>query len=136
MPSNNASDASDFFQCTQCNQCCCGFGGTYVDEVEIGAIAAFLKLTREELVSIYCVPSGSKSVLAQGPDGFCAFLKQNCSIHPVKPHMCRRWPFIPGLLADVTNWYKMADSCPGMFTNIDEAALLAYVKEEMAKPGY
>lgn len=137
MPSNSKTPtASDFFDCTQCNQCCNGYGGTYVTDEELDAIAAFLRVTKDEMVSKYCVLSGNKPVVAQGQDGFCVFLKQNCSIHPVKPHMCRRWPFIPNVLADINNWYSMSDSCPGMKKKIDEEALLAFIKEEMSKPGY
>ncbi len=136
MPSNDTAAASDFFQCKQCNDCCNGFGGTYVTEQELSAIARFLKISDEQFRARYCVLSGNKPVLAQGANGYCAFLKENCTIHPVKPHMCRRWPFIPNLINDVSNWFAMADSCPGMRKDIDESALLAFVRKEIAKPGY
>ena len=136
MHSNDIITASDFFQCTQCNDCCKGFGGTYVTDQELAAIAGYLKISAEQVRARYCALSGNKPVLAQGVSGYCVFLKGNCGIHPVKPHMCRRWPFIPNLLNDVSNWFAMADSCPGMRKDVDVSALLAFVQREMAKPGY
>lgn len=87
------------------------------------AIAAFLGIPASRFVKQYCVPSGRRLVLAQGSDGSCVFFKKNCSIHPVKPRMCRRWPFIDALLVDISNWHAMADSCPGMRTDVDDKKL-------------
>ena len=42
------------------------------------------------------------------------FWDRICTIHPVKPQMCRRWPFIESVLRDVANWRIMASMCPGM----------------------
>lgn len=108
---------SDLFECTQCGQCCKGFGGTYVDAEDIEALAAYLKIAPVAVKQKYLSPSGSGLVLAQGADGFCVFYRDNrCRIHPVKPHMCRAWPFIEGVLVDVSNWDAMATTCPGMKT--------------------
>ncbi|MBI5063840.1 MAG: YkgJ family cysteine cluster protein [Desulfatitalea sp.] len=120
--------ASDFFECTQCGQCCKGYGGTYVSDADIAAIAQFLGLSIASVRNRNCVLSGGKSLLAQRPDGYCIFFGQNCGIHPVKPRMCRRWPFIPGVLVDVGNWRAMADSCPGIRADVDERALRHYVQ--------
>ena len=116
--------SSEFlFSCTQCGQCCKGFGGTYVTPEEQTAIAAFLGIPTLRFVKQYCVPSGRKLVLAQGSEGSCIFYRENCSIHPVKPRMCRRWPFIDALVVDISNWHAMADSCPGMRTDVDDKTL-------------
>ena len=131
MPCNTSAAASDFFECTQCGQCCKGYGGTYVSEADIAAIAHFLGISSASFRGRYCTLSGGKPLLAQRPDGYCIFFDQNCGIHPVKPRMCRRWPFIPGVLADVGNWRDMADSCPGIRVDVDENALRHYVQHTL-----
>jgi hypothetical protein len=32
--------------------------------------------------------------------------------------MCRTWPFIGSILKDLTNWWVLADSCPGIRTDV------------------
>lgn len=120
--------AEDIFECRRCGDCCKGFGGTVVDEADIRQIAAYLGIPPRTFWSRYCVPSGSRSVLAQGPDGYCAFWDQLCAIHPVKPRMCRAWPYIDSVLADVANWRVMAGVCPGIRTDISDEHIVACVK--------
>ena len=84
----------------------------------------------------YCRLSGGRPLLAQGPDGYCIFWKKLCTIHPVKPRMCRRWPFIESILVDPANWLAMAGSCPGMATGIPLPADDAVVAYPFADPYY
>jgi Fe-S-cluster containining protein len=111
------------FHCTQCGDCCKGFGGTYLGDADIESIAGHIGVSVDEFKQRFCVPSGKRLVLAQGKDGYCIFFSDNCSIHPVKPRMCRRWPFIDNLLIDMDNWHIMANSCPGMRTDIEDDRL-------------
>jgi hypothetical protein len=99
-----------------------------VSEADIDAIAFFLCISRASFRKHYCSLSGGKPLLAQRSDGYCIFFGQNCNIHPVKPRMCRRWPFIPGVLADVDNWRAMADACPGIRADVDLNALRHYIQ--------
>jgi Fe-S-cluster containining protein len=122
MPSEILT-AEDMFECTQCGVCCKGFGGTYVSEEDIAAIAGYLSISPDTVRHRYCAPSGRRLVLGQKEDGYCLFFDRNCTIHPVKPRMCRMWPFIPSLLTDLTNWRIMAGSCPGMKQDLDEDAM-------------
>ena len=131
----DGSQMSEFFECTQCGDCCIGFGGTYVTKADIQAIANYLSISEAGMLNEYCSPSGDRLVLAQGSDGRCVFWDQNCTIHPVKPRMCRRWPFIPSLLVDVFNWHIMADSCPGIKRDINEKSLLTYVRSILGDSG-
>ncbi len=124
--------SSEFFHCTQCGECCRGFGGTYVTDADIDAMADYLGEVPDVIREKYCVSSGSKLVLAQADNGRCVFWDRLCTIHPVKPRMCRRWPFIPTLLVDVSNWHVMADSCPGIVKDADVASLRAYVADALA----
>lgn len=121
------------FECTQCGDCCKGFGGTYVTRSDMRAIAAHVGVTVETFKASYCAPSGKQFVLTQGKDGFCIFHKGNCSIHPVKPRMCRQWPFIPGLRKDLNNWRMMASVCPGMRNDLDDDPLMACLRKEMGE---
>ena len=113
MPSDLLT-SEELFQCTQCGECCKGFGGTYVNEADIEAIARFVGKSVETVRRRYCTPSGDRLVLVQQASGYCVFWDRNCTIHPVKPRMCRQWPFIPNLMADIGNWQIMAGSCPGI----------------------
>lgn len=111
------------FECKQCGDCCNGFGGTVVTEADLRAIAAHIGSTVAQVKEKYCAKSGNALVIAQKEDGYCVFYNANCSIHPVKPVMCRRWPFIDSLSVDIKNWWIMASMCPGMRTDLDDDTL-------------
>ncbi len=112
-------EAGDIFECRQCGECCKGYGGTYITEADIDAIADFVKCGRKDFIEKFCVKSGEKYLIGQKEDGFCHFFKEKlCSIHPVKPKMCREWPFIRSIVIDPSNWLIMAFMCEGMRTDI------------------
>lgn len=122
-----------FFDCVQCGDCCKGFGGTYLTDKDMTAIADHLNITVDEFKEGYCAPSGSRYVLAQRPDGFCVFFDQNCSIHEIKPRMCRQWPFIDSLLIDIGNWRVMSSVCPGIKPDADKDHLREFVCTALGK---
>ena len=117
------------FKCLKCGDCCKGYGGTYVTDQDIEAISGFIGSDPGRFVARYCQSSGNRPVLAQRSDGYCIFWDGLCKIHAVKPLMCRRWPFIDSLLVDLNNWQIMADSCPGMRTDISADMLEKYLKQ-------
>ncbi len=120
------------FECQQCGECCKGFGGTYVSDADIRAIAEYLGEDLQGFTDRYCQPSGSRWVLAQAEDGYCVFCQdRRCRIHPVKPRMCRQWPFISSVLQDIGNWYIMANFCPGMRTDLPESAIVDAVRQAL-----
>jgi len=47
--------------------------------------------------------------------------------------MCRQWPFIKNVLTDVTNWKIMANSCPGIRTDIPDKDIITCVQKELKK---
>lgn len=124
---------SDIFECKNCGDCCQGFGGTYVTQKNIVDIAAYLQMDPERILAEYCVSSGQKTVLAQKPDGFCVFWDKKCTIHPVKPRMCRAWPFIENILKAPENWDIMATACPGIKPDVARPALVACVRNEIER---
>jgi hypothetical protein len=115
-----------------CGECCKGYGGTYLEPEDIEAIAAFIGSQPAAFVAEFCRMSGGRPLLAQGPDGYCVFWKTLCTIHPVKPRMCRRWPFIASVLAAPENWIVMAGACPGMRTDVPLAEVRRCVAAKLA----
>lgn len=124
---------SDIFNCTQCGDCCKGYGGTYVTPDDIKAIAAYRNIDADNFVAKYCRMSGGKPLLAQGENGYCVFWDKVCTIHPVKPRMCREWPFIRSVLVDIQNWRSMASACPGIHTDVDTDIVQDYVKKKLSE---
>jgi Fe-S-cluster containining protein len=133
MESDSADDASceRLFTCTRCGDCCKGFGGTYLSSVDITSIADYLGITTEQFVTGYTTMSGNRHLIRQGGNGYCVFWDQVCTIHPVKPKMCRQWPYIRSILVDVVNWRAMAASCPGMNAEASDAEILACVQKKV-----
>ena len=126
-------EPEDIFSCTQCGDCCKGFGGTYLTEEDIRAIADFLREDPGRFIDQYCEMSGSRPVLAQGADGYCIFWDALCTIHPVKPRMCRQWPFIQSVLKDPANWHIMASMCPGIRTDIPDRVIRQCVEKALLR---
>jgi Fe-S-cluster containining protein len=127
---------AEIFTCTQCGDCCKGFGGTYLAEIDVMAIADYLGISKSDLLERYCVLSGNRPVLAQAEDGYCIFFDffdQNCSIHPVKPRMCKKWPYIESVLKDPANWRIMAAMCPGMQRDADPSHVIRCVRSYLDK---
>ena len=132
MPSDSI-DPAELFECRKCGDCCKGFGGTYLTAEDIEAIARYIGSDPGKFVDRYCSLSGTKPVLAQRSDGYCIFWDKICKIHPVKPLMCRKWPFIESILVDAENWLIMAGSCPGIHTDVPVDIVQKYVKKKLAK---
>ena len=132
MPSDSIGP-EELFECRRCGDCCKGFGGTYLTAKDIETISRYIGSNPEKFVVRYCSLSGTKPVLAQRSDGYCIFWDNICTIHPVKPRMCRKWPFIESILVDAENWLIMADSCPGIHTDVPVDAVLKYVKKKLTK---
>ncbi len=124
---------SDIFNCRQCGKCCLGYGGTYISDNDILRIAKFLNITENIFKENYCCKSGQKFVLGQKKNGYCILWDQVCTIHSVKPEMCRAWPFINALKADISNWKIMGTACPGIQTDIPEEMIKQVVSKELAK---
>jgi Fe-S-cluster containining protein len=123
----------DIFFCRMCGDCCRGYGGTVVTPEDISAIAAYIGADADRFVNRYCRRSGRRYVLGQREDGYCIFWEKACTIHPVKPRMCRAWPFIPAVLVDEGNWFVMAGSCPGMRTDVSGRQIRIAVERALGR---
>jgi uncharacterized protein len=103
------------FQCQQCGDCCAGRGGIMVKPDEVKAMAALLALPVAEFNRRFVEDSALGPRLAVA-DGVCVFLMAGglCRVHPVKPFICRQWPFLPALLMDADELEHAKGACPGL----------------------
>jgi len=129
----DAMKPSDFFKCKKCGDCCKGYGGTFLTERDIDVIADYIQVDPVHFIDKYCQMSGGKPILAQGRNGYCIFWDKLCSIHPVRPRMCKAWPFIKSVLADIENWHIMAALCPGIRTDAPDSMIEKCVRIELSK---
>ena len=104
------------FQCQQCGDCCSGRGGIFVKPDEVEAMAALLNLAVEEFCRRFVEASALGPRLTIADNGFCVFLMEGnlCRVHPVKPFICRQWPFLPVLLVDADELEQAKTACPGI----------------------
>jgi len=130
---SDAVKSSDLFQCEKCGKCCKGYGGIFVTEKDIKAITAYIKADPETFTDDYCQFSGKKPMLAQAENGYCIFWDKLCTIHPVKPYMCRAWPFIRSVVLDAKNWKIMGASCPGIRTDIPQHVVQNFISGKIAE---
>ncbi|MFO7718312.1 MAG: YkgJ family cysteine cluster protein [Desulfohalobium sp.] len=114
------------FQCQMCGTCCRGEGGIIVDRTDLQRLAAFLELSQGQCAATYTHPQGEKLVLQCASDGLCVFFRhgQGCSVHAVKPAVCRAWPFFRGNLLDPLSWELAQDACPGIYAQAGHAAFV------------
>ncbi|CAN2042254.1 Zinc/iron-chelating domain-containing protein [Candidatus Magnetomoraceae bacterium gMMP-15] len=121
------------FECKKCGDCCKGYGGTYLTQQDVKKIANYIKTDTSTFVEKYCQISGKNLVIAQAENGYCIFWDKLCTIHPVKPRMCKAWPYIKSVLKDEMNWKIMGSCCPGIKQDIAYADVVECVKKELAK---
>jgi Fe-S-cluster containining protein len=114
-PSFNAGHAP-VFQCRQCGDCCSGRGGIFVKPQEVEDMAALLGLAVSEFCRFFVEASALGPRLTIAGNGFCVFLMEGnlCRVHPVKPFICRQWPFLPALLVDADELEHAKTACPGI----------------------
>jgi len=103
------------FQCQQCGECCVGRGGILVRPDEVKAMAALLALSEAEFCRCFVEDSALGPRLTAA-NGVCVFLmaKNLCRVHPVKPFICRQWPFLPAILMDPDELENAKTACPGI----------------------
>jgi Fe-S-cluster containining protein len=79
-------------------------------------MAALLELTPEEFGRRYVEVTSMGPRLTVADNGFCIFLLEGnlCRVHPVKPFICRQWPFLPALLVDPDELENAKTACPGI----------------------
>ena len=103
------------FSCHQCGQCCWGRGGVRLTPAEAKDVARYLK-TPGNFAELYLEPEPKPNDIRVGFDGFCIFHRPTgqCLIHPVKPEVCRTWPFLPSLLNHEQAFIDAQGACPAL----------------------
>jgi len=106
------------YDCCKCGNCCRAYSTT-LSEHEVGSIAAFLGLSRQEF---------SEKYLSETAEGYeikapCSFLNANgeCAIQECKPEECREFPHTnkPGRLESLLGVVSFAEECPVVFEIIE-----------------
>jgi Fe-S-cluster containining protein len=112
----SADSHPQVFHCRQCGDCCAGRGGIFVRPDEVEAMAALVELPVEEFCRLFMEASDLGPRLTVAANGFCVFLMEGnlCRVHPVKPFICRQWPFLPALLVDPDEMESAKTACPGI----------------------
>jgi Fe-S-cluster containining protein len=95
-------------------------------------MAVHMGMAAGEFKQRYCTTSGGRMIIKQRSDGYCILWDQGCTVHAVKPRMCRAWPFIENLLRDIENWRIMAANCPGIRMDAAPEAIRACVRQTLA----
>jgi len=115
-----------------CGDCCKGYGGTFVTQEDVEAISEYLNISPTSFLADYCQWSGKHPVIKTGLSGYCIFWDKVCTIHQIKPRMCKLWPFIEGVLVDPSNWDAMHSMCPGIQKEVNHEDLLDCVRQVLA----
>lgn len=108
------------FRCLRCGECCKGESTVSLTEKEIEAISNFLGMVKEAFLALYTVRKGLHRLEMKVVDGHCVFFEpytKTCRIHPVKPKICKDWPFVSALLKDSLNIHILKEFCKG-FKNL------------------
>lgn len=131
LPEENPSSENWYsgglrFKCTGCGQCCTGAPGyVWVNDAEIEAMAAHLKISVEQFRQKYIRQVGLRESLLEHSKTYdCVFLKDNkCQIYTVRPTQCRTFPWWQHNLQSEAQWNEAAKYCEGI--NHPEAPLVA-----------
>ncbi len=114
------------FSCRQCGECCRGEKGILVTPAELEAMAAYLSLPTAEFAARYLVDTAMGPQMATRK-GSCVMQQDElCLVHPVKPRICREWPFLKALMDHADEFAAAKEACPGLAA---EASHAEFVKE-------
>lgn len=108
------SELFSHYDCGKCRNCCRVYR-TSLSEDEIGDIAVYLSLSRQEFI---------ENSLIEGIHGYeldtpCRFLDTNgiCAIESCQPEECRAFPYTdrPDRLGSLLGMVSFAEECPVVF---------------------
>jgi len=126
--------ARPVFSCQQCGECCRGERGILVTPAELKALAAYLGLAPEDFAARYLIETALGPQLATR-HGACIFQEGAlCRVHPVKPRICREWPFLPALLTHADEFEAAKEACPGIASDSTHAEFFQAVSHGPTAP--
>jgi Fe-S-cluster containining protein len=88
-------DSENYYVCQRCTACCKWPGDVRLEDDEIPAIAAYLKLSEQEFLGQFTRLRSNRQGLSliEKSNHECIMLDGNaCRIHPVKPSQCAGFP--------------------------------------------
>ena len=109
------------FACQRCGHCCEGVGGIVLSAHDIERLGDHLALDREALLARFAEYVGGRQRLITGPNDYCIFYKQGCTVHPARPDVCRAWPYFRGNLLDEGSLELSKQFCPGIPASLSHA---------------
>jgi Fe-S-cluster containining protein len=122
------------FECQRCSDCCTGEGGIYFEDADIAKASSLLGMSADRFIATYLRREGARYAAVCGRDGRCSLLgPKGCLIHPVKPKICRRWPFFPALLQDPGAFEEAKLACPGLDPQATHEQFVAFAREHGPK---
>lgn len=128
-PNSLGASVRDTFDCQRCGHCCEGHGGIVLQPADQIRLAQRLGLSESAFCDAYAELSNGKLTLRVGDDDRCVFFREGCTVHEVKPAVCRAWPYYRGNLLDPVSWEMAADYCPGI---VLAAGHEAFIREGLA----
>ncbi len=107
-------ERQEVFRCRQCGECCRGEKGILVTPAEEKAMAAHLGLSAAEFARRFLVETSLGPQLASSQGRCVMQVGSLCRVHPVKPRICREWPFLRALMEDAEEFAAAKEACPGL----------------------
>gem|GEM_PF-6680150 len=95
-----------------------------LDQAEARAVAAFLDIGEADFHRLYLAPGEPPWDIGLDEAGYCLFRQFGglCLIHPIKPSVCRLWPFLPHIRESAFQDARCA--CPGFKADLTWAEFL------------
>ena len=88
----------------------------WVNQEEIDAMAARVKLTSEQFEDDYTRKIGARRSLKEFSNGDCVFFDHDtrkCEVYDDRPRQCKTWPFWKSNLKSPEAWAETCKECPG-----------------------
>lgn len=91
-----------------------------LNEAEAASAAEFLNMELDDFRRDFLDFPGREGAppwdIGCGENGKCLFSQADgrCLIHPVKPEVCRAWPYLPGPLRVESAFLEARAACPGL----------------------
>ena len=123
------------FACQRCGHCCEGVGGIVLSAFDIERLGTHLGFERQALLDRFAEHVGGRYRLLAGPDNYCIFYDQGCSVHPARPDVCRAWPYFRGNIIDADSHAMAAEDCPGINRQASHAEFASQGRAYLTKRG-
>jgi Fe-S-cluster containining protein len=122
------SDIAKIFNCTRCGFCCQGETTVSLDAQDQQRMCSALGSDSDEVSKKFWRVTDNV-VQMKIVDGHCIFYADGCTVHTGRPWRCAEWPLHPSILDDINNYHTIAESCPGINTEIGYEEFCAVLKK-------